>query len=99
AAKRMPEGGVIIGISSRGASPGNRSGHSIYASMKAAMNSLVTTLAYELGPKIRVNAVAPGIVPTDNFYSAMQMDEAQVRAQVPSMGIPLQRLGTPEDIG
>ena len=63
------------------------------------MNSLTSTLSAELAPSIRVNAVAPGPVPTENFDECMGTDTEEKRDQLVQMiGIPLQRYGTPEDI-
>lgn len=39
-------------------------GNSIYAASKGAMNSLVYTLARELAPDIRINALLPGAIET-----------------------------------
>jgi 7-alpha-hydroxysteroid dehydrogenase len=99
AARHMEEaGGVIINISSRTAfGPQKKNGP--YAAAKAATNSLTETLSVELAPKIRVNAIAPGPVPTQNFFESTGIEEAQADAAGQSMGIPLQRLGTVEDIG
>ena len=70
AANLMQEnGGAIINISSRTAfGPQKKNGP--YAAAKAATNSLTETLSAELGPKIRVNAIAPGPVPTQNFFES-----------------------------
>ncbi len=63
------------------------------------MDSLTTTLAVEVAPKILVNAVAPGPVPTENFDDCMGTDTAEKRAALLAMiGIPLGRYGAPEDI-
>ena len=99
AAKLMEEaGGVIINISSRTAfGPQKKNGP--YAASKAATNSLTETLSVELAPKIRVNAVAPGPVPTQNFHESTGITEEQVPEVEKAMGIPLQRFGTVEDIG
>ena len=40
------------------------SGNSIYAASKGAINSLVYSLAKELAPNVRINAVMPGMVDT-----------------------------------
>ena len=61
----MPDGGRIIAMSSLGAQRAMPDYGFIGAS-KAALESLVRTLAQELGPKnIRVNTVSAGVVDTD----------------------------------
>ena len=45
-----------------------------YASLKGAVNSLVRTLARELAPKVRVNAIAPGLVRDSPVYNRMTQD-------------------------
>jgi 7-alpha-hydroxysteroid dehydrogenase len=90
------EGGAIINISSRAAmGPALKNGP--YAASKAAVNSLTATLALELAPKIRVNAIAPGPIPTENFNASTKFPEGKPLEKM--LGIPLGRLGTPEDIG
>lgn len=97
AAACMDEG-VIINISSRTAiGPQKKNGP--YAASKAATNSLTQTLSVELAPKIRVNAVAPGPVPTQNFYESTGTSEETLPALEEAMGIPLGRVGRVEDIG
>lgn len=91
-------GGTLINISSRTAfGPQKKNGP--YAAAKAAVNSLTETLAAELAPGIRVNAVAPGPVPTQNFIECTKVDEAHLDVVEKSLPIPLERFGTPEDIG
>lgn len=46
----------------------------VYASMKGAINSLVRTLARELAPHTRVNAVAPGLVMDTPVYGRMSQE-------------------------
>ena len=68
---------------------------SAYAATKGALNTLVTHLAAELGPRgIRVNAVAPGIVETDmsNFTRTEAGREFTLGIQA------LKRTALPEDI-
>lgn len=99
AARAMADdGGAIVNISSRSAfGPQVKNGP--YGAAKAAVNSLTSTLAVEAAPKIRVNAVAPGPVPTENFDDCMGTDTEEKREKLLQMiGIPLQRYGRPEDI-
>jgi 7-alpha-hydroxysteroid dehydrogenase len=96
AAENMPNGGVIVNISSRAAMGGNRK-NGPYAASKAAVNSLTQTFALELAPRIRVNAVAPGPIPTENFNQSTSFPKDRPIEQI--IGVPLGRLGTPEDIG
>lgn len=99
AAGRMGEaGGAIVNISSRSAyGPQVKNGP--YGAAKAAVNSLTTTLAVEVAPRIRVNAVAPGPIPTENFDDCMGTDTDEKRDKLLGMiGIPLGRYGRPEDI-
>ena len=95
---RASDAGRLIAVSS-GAALHPRSYWSPYGAAKAAVNSLTSTLSVELAPKIRVNAVAPGPVPTENFDECMGTDTDEKRDKLLEMiGIPLGRYGTPEDI-
>ena len=97
AARHMSAGGgSIINISSR-AAMGSSVKNGPYAASKAAVNSLTATLAMELAPKIRVNAVAPGPIPTDNFNESTNFPADKPLEKL--LNIPLGRLGTPDDIG
>jgi len=99
AARAMAEeGGAIVNISSRSAfGPQVKNGP--YGASKAAVNSLTSTLAVEVAPNIRVNAVAPGPIPTENFDDCMGTDTDEKRDKLLEMiGIPLGRYGDPEDI-
>lgn len=96
AARHMSHGS-IINITSRsswGSVPDN--GH--YAAAKAGVNVLTATMATELGPDIRVNAVAPGAVPTDIFFEVMKLTPEELPQYAKDTGVPLERLGTPADI-
>ena len=68
-------------------------GIGLYGISKAAISHLTRTLAVELGPDIRVNAVAPAVVKT-NFATALYEGKEQEVADA----YPLKRLGAPDDI-
>ena len=69
-------------------------GIAAYGVSKAALVNLTTQLAVELGPKVRVNAVAPAVVKTKFAEALFTGREEQVARQYPAG-----RLGVPEDIG
>ena len=91
--KRNPEGGSIVNISSIVGLRGNV-GQSIYGATKGAVASLTKSWAKELAPQgIRVNAVAPGSIDTDMFYS---MSEETIQKSIDAIG--MKRLGRPEEV-
>ena len=89
------EGGVIVNIASVSAlrpSPGTAA----YGAAKAGLLSLTQSLAVEWAPKVRVNAVAAGMIRTEQ--AALHYgDEAGIAAVAAT--VPLGRLGEPEDVG
>jgi 7-alpha-hydroxysteroid dehydrogenase len=95
AARNMTEG-VIINISSTGAR-GAAFKNGPYAASKAAVNSLTQTMSLEFAPSIRVNAVGPGPIPTENFNASTNFPDDRPVEDI--IGVPLKRLGRPEDIG
>jgi NAD(P)-dependent dehydrogenase (short-subunit alcohol dehydrogenase family) len=98
AAKHMEDGGRVINISSRAAEmvvPG--SGH--YAAAKAGVNALTKSFAVELGPRIRVNGIMPGAVPTEIMMKALRLEDRHLPALEKALDLPAGRLGTPEDLG
>lgn len=68
--------------------------YGLYSQSKAALRQQTLSLAKELAPQIRVNAVAPGAILWPEDKAALS--EAQKAALLKD--IPLQRLGTPADI-
>lgn len=69
-------------------------GTAVYSLVKGALVTLTRTLAVELGPqRIRVNAVAPGSVPTPGALGLNDPAEYERRART----IPLRRLGREQD--
>ncbi|NTV41074.1 MAG: SDR family oxidoreductase [Candidatus Moranbacteria bacterium] len=92
ALKTMPEGGRIIDISSIASIQGF-AGLVHYCATKGGVNGMVRALALETAAKnITVNAVAPGAIQTPGA----QMPDEQIKGIV--TGIPIQRMGQPEDI-
>lgn len=97
AAPRMRDGGRIVNVSSVAAQDIYvGSGH--YSAAKAGVNMLTRTLAQELGPRIRVNAVMPGLVPTEVMMAALKLTDADLPSFEKAMNLPAGRLGTPDDI-
>lgn len=85
-------GGTVVNISSiAGTKPAP--GIGFYGSSKAMLIHMTEELAVELGPDIRVNAVAPAVVKTRFATALYEGREEQVAASY-----PLKRLGVPEDI-
>lgn len=97
AAERYMQTGSIINITS-GAGTGPVPGSAHYGAAKAGTNSLTWTLAAEFAPRIRVNAVAPGAIPTEVMLKAVGKTEDQLDELLEEWNIPLGRLGTPQDI-
>ncbi len=84
--------GSIVFISSQLAFKGSKSSVA-YGASKAGMLGLMRSLALQLAPAIRVNAIAPGTINTDLIkdYTPEQRRKREEE-------IPLGRIGTPEDI-
>jgi NAD(P)-dependent dehydrogenase (short-subunit alcohol dehydrogenase family) len=86
-------GGVILNLASPVAERGFPR-TAIYSMVKGAMGTFTRTLAAELGPrKVRVNALAPGSIPTPGAVAITPQAEYERRA----VSIPLRRLGRDED--
>ena len=98
AALHMGDTGRIVNISSRVAtSPLAGSGH--YGAAKAAVNHLTQTFAKELGPRIRVNCIMPGAVPTEIMMTALKLTDSDLPGLERMLRLPMRRLGTPDDLG
>jgi NAD(P)-dependent dehydrogenase (short-subunit alcohol dehydrogenase family) len=87
------QGGGIVLVSSQVTQfGGNRLG--AYAASKAALNALTVGLSREVAAEgIRVNAVSPGIIETDQHSDAPAERRAALLAS-----LPMGRLGTPEEV-
>jgi 3-oxoacyl-[acyl-carrier protein] reductase len=85
-------GGSVVNVSSvAGLRPAP--GIGFYGASKAMLSHLTQELAVELGPDIRVNAVAPAVVKTRFATALYEGREGEVAATY-----PLKRLGVPEDV-
>jgi 3-oxoacyl-[acyl-carrier protein] reductase len=85
-------GGAVVNVSSvAGLKPAP--GIAFYGASKAMLAHLTEELAVELGPHVRVNAVAPAVVKT-KFATALYEGKEQEVASA----YPLRRLGVPEDV-
>ena len=88
------QGGFVINTTSIAARNGGAGGAVIYAAAKGFVSTLTRGHAKELiGKKIRVNAVAPGVIATP--FHDRYTNETQLEAQ--RLTIPLGRIGAPEE--
>lgn len=84
--------GSIINISS-GDSRLPAPGMVAYAAAKAGINSMTKTMAWELGPHVRVNCILPGAIETEGSMPALAPVVDKLVA-----GTPRRRMGRPRDI-
>ena len=85
--------GTIVNLSSVSGDKGGR-GQTNYAASKGAINAFTRALAVELAPrKIRVNAVAPGVIETEMSAAVREQSGDEVLKKV-----LLRRYGKPEEI-
>ncbi len=93
-------GSIVFTVSNAGFYPCG--GGPLYTASKHAVVGLIRQLAYEFAPKIRVNGVAPGAIPTDlRGPASLAMAERSI-AEVPlkdmvERGLPLGKLPDPRD--
>ncbi|MDB5586154.1 MAG: short chain dehydrogenase [Devosia sp.] len=90
----MTEGGAIVTFSSQAGRDGGGPGAIAYATSKGAVMTFTRGLAKEAGPRIRVNAVCPGMIATA-FHDTFTKPE--VRERVAGAAL-LKREGTSEDV-
>jgi NAD(P)-dependent dehydrogenase (short-subunit alcohol dehydrogenase family) len=90
----QPGGGSIVMIGSvSGSRPSP--GTAAYGAAKAGLHHLVTSLAIEWGPQVRINTVVPGFVATE-LPAAVYGDEDTAAAIAAT--VPLKRMATPDDV-
>lgn len=88
----LSQGSSIVNLTSLAAHRGALT-NAHYAASKGALTALTRSLARELGPKTRVNAVAPGIIETPMIQDFLKTRSDSTLAQT-----PLGRLGQPEEV-
>lgn len=87
-------GGSVVMISSIAGKTGEE-GLALYTASKAALIGLTKSLALEVGPEVRVNAVCPGQIETRMMARTLALPG---RRALLEDRIPLARLGQPEDV-
>jgi NAD(P)-dependent dehydrogenase (short-subunit alcohol dehydrogenase family) len=92
-AHMQEHGGSIVNIASLGGMIVDP-GIGWYNATKAAVLLMTRQLAFELGPQVRVNAIAPGVIKTELAAEVVKAREGVLLEQ-----LPLRRLGTVQDIG
>jgi NAD(P)-dependent dehydrogenase (short-subunit alcohol dehydrogenase family) len=85
-------GGSIVNVATLGAIS-LHPGMGAYGATKAGLIHLTRYLAAECGPRVRVNAVAPGLIRTDQSRAAWEGREARI-----ATALPAGRLGEPADV-
>lgn len=88
-------GRAIVNMSSSAARTGGMPGSMVYAATKGAITSLTISMAKELSPEVRVNALAPGVIDTE--IQAAVFSEKSAMSSVFSQ-IPLGRAGDPKEV-
>ena len=86
--------GAIVNLASQAGRDGGGPGSVAYAAAKGAVMTMTRGLAKELGPKIRVNALCPGMIDTD-FHNIHTKPEVR---KIVENAAPMKRQGTPEDV-
>jgi 3-oxoacyl-[acyl-carrier protein] reductase len=91
---RQSKHAAIINNLSLSVQTGGSGGGGVYAAAKGALHVLTRTLAKELAPHVRVNAIMPGVIATthhETFSTLAKMEEYKMQT-------PLERNGSPEEV-
>lgn len=89
----MADSGAIVTVASQAAHEGSSIGHAHYGASKGGILALTRSLARELAPRIRVNAVSPGTIDTPMVAELLRQKGPELLATT-----PFQRFGRPEEI-
>ncbi len=95
AVPHIRDNGAIVTFASQAGRDGGGPGALAYATAKGAVMTFTRGLAKELGPRIRVNAVCPGMIAT-TFHDTFTKPEVRERV---AGATPLKRQGKSEDVG
>ena len=87
------DGASVVNLTSMAAHMGASLNHAHYGASKGGVLALTRSLARELGPKVRVNAVSPGVIETP-----MTAGLLNARGGEPLRTTPLARFGTPAEV-
>jgi 3-oxoacyl-[acyl-carrier protein] reductase len=88
----LAKGGAVVNVASMAGHRGSFN-HSSYAASKGGVLTFTRTLALELAPDVRANAVSPGIIDTPLVKPLLDKQGPQLVAST-----PLKRLGRPEEV-
>jgi len=92
AGKLLRDGGAVVNIASMAGHRGSYQ-HAHYAAAKGAVLGFTRSLALELAPRVRVNAVSPGLIDTPMVVPLLKARGPQLIDQT-----PLKRLGTSDEV-
>ncbi len=88
----LADGGAVVNIASMAGHRGSFM-HTHYAAAKGAVLTFSRSLALELAPRVRVNAVSPGLIDTPLIQPLLKLRGPQLIDQT-----PLKRLGQPDEV-
>ncbi len=89
----MVDGGSIVLIASDAGHQGATPGHAHYGASKGGVLGLARSLARELAPRIRVNAISPGAIDTPMIADLMLKWGDSILSST-----PMNRLGSPKEV-
>jgi NAD(P)-dependent dehydrogenase (short-subunit alcohol dehydrogenase family) len=89
---RLRDGGAIVNLSSSSAKLSTTTEAAVYAATKTAILSITRSFAYALAPRVRVNAICPGIV--DTPMQDQVLDEVAAVRRVSREQLETARTGT-----